>query len=293
VLTWVGVSWRTASSSRRAHLREVDGTAPDAIAVHTCARDAWLVEGDGAGLLATPGVSTLGAGTVEVATGRAALLRLLTVAVGLDSAVQGEADVGRQVRAALGASGSPVARVLNHVLARLLRQGRLEGWVREGQGVAALALREVRDHARVGVIGAGLLGSQVARGLGTRALRYNRTPGGVVRPLDALEPADAWIVATSAPCASFRPPGPSQLLIDLGHPAQALDDPRRTSLDALLLQADALLSPGLAKHASDAVEAATDEVLARLGRRAALVRTPARSAAAERVEQHLDAAGLV
>jgi glutamyl-tRNA reductase len=147
MLTWIGVSWRTASSGRRASLRELDALVPGGLAIHTCARDAWLVSGDGSALTDALDTRGFSAEELDSRSDRAAVDRILAVAVGLDSAVQGEADVGRQVRAALGAGTTRTMGVLDHVLARLLRQGRLEGWVREGHGVASLAVRST-PHRR-------------------------------------------------------------------------------------------------------------------------------------------------
>lgn len=260
MLTWIGVSWRTASSARRAGLVALD--QPGALAIHTCARDAWLVEGDGAELRAR-----LRGFDPERFEGTEAVERLFAVACGLDSAVQGEADVGRQVRAALASSELDGAPALDHVLARLLRQARREGWVREGHGVAALAAREVRDAPTVGFVGAGALGSQLVRLLGPRAALYNRSEREGARPLSAMAPASAWIVATAAPTPWFRPPGPYDRLVDLGHPAQAFDDVRRISLDDLLTGANARLDPALVLHAQTATRAATSDALTRLGRR--------------------------
>lgn len=255
MLTWTGVSWRTASSARRAELASL--VVPGAVAIHTCARDAWLTDGEGPSL---PGFAA------ERLHGRDAVARFLAVACGLDSAVQGEADVGRQVRAALAASDAPIAPTLDHVLARLLRRGRLAEWIREGEGVATLAARAIGPGS-VAIVGAGAMGERVAR-LVPRAVVYNRTLRPGVRALTDLAPADTWVVATSAPAAWFRPPGACALVLDLGHPAQAIEDPRRVSLDALLAGADARLSPDLLASALDAVRIATDDVLGRLPRAA-------------------------
>lgn len=256
MLTWLGVSWRVASSARRAGLRALD--VPGAVAIHTCARDAWLVDGDG---------PVLDGFEVDRREGHDAIARLFAVACGLDSAVQGEADVGRQVRQALAASSHSAAPVLDHVLRRLLRQGRREGWIREGHGVATLAMREVRDAATVGIVGAGAMGTQLARLLGPRARLYNRTPREGARPLEAIEPAPTWIVVTAAPVPWFRPPEPYGRLVDVGHPAQTFDDPRRTSLDALLAAAAARLDAEMLARAEHAVHAATDDAMNRLSRR--------------------------
>lgn len=258
MLTWVGVSWRVAPSARRAGLRALQ--VPGAVAIHTCARDAWLVEGEG---------PVLEGFAVDRREGPEAVARFFAVACGLDSPVQGEADVGRQVRAALAASDHAAAPVLDHVLGRLLRRGRREGWIRAGQGVAALAVRELGDAAPVGIVGAGALGVQLWRRLGPRGRLYNRSPRDGARPLDALEPAHSWVVATAAPAPWFQPPEPYARLIDLGHPAQTFDDPRRIGLDTLLASGEARLDPEALTRAERAVGLATDEALNRLARRPA------------------------
>lgn len=270
MLTWIGVSWRTCTSARRVALRALDALAPTSIILHTCARDAWLLRGDGARLQeAIIGAGFL-ASELDVRMDRAAVERLFEVAVGLDSAVEGEADVGRQVRAALAESDPSVVGVLDHTLARLLRLGRRKGWVREGQGVAALTVRALPTEGMVGVVGAGRLGMQVVRLLGDRAVSYNRTNIPGARPLSTLVPADVWVVATAAEKAWFKPPEPYRQLLDLGHPGQALPDERRCSLDTLLLGAQGRLPPSLLAAARRAVQAAADEWCGRLARRSAV-----------------------
>jgi hypothetical protein len=278
-LTWRCVGWRTASSAQRAPLRGLDEHAGAGICLHTCARDAWLVPGPADGL--DRALARLGlAGAVERADGDAALRALLRVVVGLDAAVEGEADVGRQVRAALADAPLPDARRVNHVLARLLREGRRAGWVRESHGVARLAVEAVRARGvtgAVGVIGAGAMGARVATLLADRAVRFNRTPGPGVRALDAIAPLDAWIVATSAREPWFLPPEPFTAVVDLGHPAQLLAgpaDPRHMLLDALLAGADARLPPAVPAEAESAVDRAAAELARWLtdGERAAATR---------------------
>lgn len=285
MLSWIGVSWRSVSSRRRAALSELD--VPGRLAIHTCARDAWLVEGDPSALceaLRRRGILNM---ELELHRDREAIVRLFSVAIGLDSAVQGEADVGRQVRAALVGGPAPLAPVLDHVLARLLRVGRRDGWVREGHGVVSLAVRtlgrteaggDTRSQEQstnqamwsIGVVGAGRVGAQLSRALGPRAVVYNRTAGPGILPLERLQPAEAWVVATAAPQPWFVPPEPYRVLLDLGHPAQCLEDPRHLSLDRLLLKSEARLAPASCRAAERAVSAAADEVLFRLSRREAV-----------------------
>lgn len=107
------IRWRDAGSARRAPLPGRGGHARGGVCVHPCARDAWLAivpvdELDQA--LARLGVEE----ACERGHGEAALHALLHVAVGLDAAVEGKADAGRQVRATAGGPGIAPRRAPPH-----------------------------------------------------------------------------------------------------------------------------------------------------------------------------------
>lgn len=278
-LTLIELTWRDASGAARALARQA-GSGAHALPLHTCARASWLCDADAGALLAA-----LRSFAPTVRTGADAARHFFRVAVGQDSLVEGEADVGVQLREALDAALAPAdgatsngprhpsrpLRVLRHELVRLLREGRLAGFVRHGVGLAEVAVAEVGGRvapgSRVGVVGAGALGRRVAHALGRHDLApalFNRTPVPDALPFERLsrEPVAAWIVATSAPTAWFLPPAPVPL-VDLGHVRQSLA-PDAIPLDALLTRPGLRLPDDRRAAALVAVEAAVARAAHRL-----------------------------
>lgn len=241
----------------------------------TCARVAWF--GLGAtvrdDVLREAAAARSLVGTVEVREGDGAIARFLSVAGGLDSAVQGERQVGRQARTALvGAGRDPTFGLLDHVLARLLARGRVEGWQRANASIASIAVRRLVTRAgmRVGVVGDGEMARLAVRSLGLAGVEvraFNRTPRPGVDPLSAIVALEGWIVATAAPNGWLRRP-PGGACIDLGQPPQVLGDDA-VRLDTLLREEGLILAPELLNRARLAVEEATAELGERLARRAA------------------------
>ncbi|MDP2311944.1 MAG: hypothetical protein Q8P41_03500 [Pseudomonadota bacterium] len=297
-LALVELTWRDAPAAVRAAARAVgDASGRSTVPLHTCARAAWLCSERDATALAAHlrariGVQAApGAPAPTVRTGEAALRHLYRVAVGQDSLVEGEADVGLQVRdaledaldTALGAAPHPATRtlrLLRHEVVRLLREGRLAGFVRPAVGLAEVAAAAVIEldasdvsgaDVSVGVVGAGALGRRVVHALERRGLRvrlYNRTAASGALPLDRIGAGadvaiSAWIIATSAPSPWFTPPRPVPV-VDLGHARQCLTTDT-LSLDALLAR------PGLRLPADRraAAHAAVEAAVARTDRRLA------------------------
>ncbi len=275
-LTLIELTWRDASGAARALARTA---ASGGVPLHTCARASWLCDRGGAALLAD-----LRAHAPIVRTGVDAVRHLFRVAVGQDSLVEGEADVGVQLRVALeataGGATRPV-RILRHELVRLLREGRLAGFVRPHVGLAEVAVAEilrsrVAPGSRVGVVGAGALGRRVVHALARHDLApvlFNRTPAADALALHRIaeEPVAAWIVATSAPAPWFVPPV-SVPLVDLGHVRQTLA-PQALSLDLLLARPGLRLSDDRRAAAIVAIEAASSRAVRRLDSRSAEART--------------------
>lgn len=270
--TWCGVSWREAGAARRRRL--AGRPVPDGVVrLVTCARVAWLGLGPAVRedvLREAEAMRSL-VGTVEIHHGPAAIARFLSVAGGLDSAVQGERQVGAQARTALvGGGRDPVFRLLDHVLARLLARGRDEGWQRANASVASIAVRRLAPTERmhVGVVGDGEMARLAVKHLGLAGVEvvvFNRTPRTGVAPLSAISPQDGWIVATAAPNGWLRRP-PGGACIDLGQPPQVLGGDV-VQLDTLLREEGLSLPVDRLELAKLAVEEATVELTERLARR--------------------------
>lgn len=305
-LALVGLTWREAPTSVRAAAAapltdelwaglRAQG-AHGLLEVHTCARSLWMVEADDAawtGALLQSLVESRLQHTGSTACpslwlGDDAVRALLGITIGLDSFVEGEADVGTQVHegfAATAASGrgSPEIASLARVTSRLAAEARRNGVVRRGRGMGQLAVDNlvplgVGPGQVVGVVGAGRIGTQV-RGSVARAgmvpVVFNRTPRPDVLGLDAIAttPVRALIVCTSAPAAWFVPP-PGVPVVDLGRPAQVVGP--TLSLDTILSgpglrldgevrgQALALLERGMAEWASQEQAHAARARLARV-----------------------------
>lgn len=273
--TWCGVSWREAGAARRRRL--AGRPVPDGVVrLVTCARVAWLGLGREVReevLCEAEAMRSL-VGTVEVQHGHDAVARFLAVAGGLDSAVQGERQVGVQARTALVGAGSDSAfRMLDHVLSRLLARGRTEGWQRANASVASIAVRRLAPVAgmRVGVVGDGEMARLAVKSLefaGVEVAVFNRTPRAGVAPLSAITAQDCWIVATAAPNGWLRRPA-GGTCIDLGQPPQVLGADV-VQLDALLREEGLSLPIERLELAKLAVEEAALELAERLARRVAV-----------------------
>lgn len=268
------VTWRGTGAAHRRRLA-ARPLMPGVVRVATCARVAWFAVGEGANRALDDqyaGVAGLSP-QPEQARGDAAVRRAFEVAAGLDSAVQGERQIGSQFRTALagastGLENGALLHTLDHVLARLLARGRRAGWQRANTSIASLAAGRVRWSDSVGVVGDGEMARLATKSLshaGVPFTAYNRTPRGDVRPLSALRPHDGWIVATAAPSAWLsRPAG--RIVIDLGQPPQVLGE-GVLRLDSLLSESGMRLPEELLVCAVDHVSDAVAEFCARASRR--------------------------
>ena len=286
----VTTTWRDAPASARARAHGLFGDrsalgrigADGLVVLHTCARSTWWASAKEAewvgALVATQVERSVGVAPV-VRTGEDALRHVLEVAIGLDSFVQGEADIGRQVHEALTLEEDRRDRTLN-LLAQSIEQlrarGRSEGFVRANTGVGALAVEELAVRLRattavVGVVGMGEIGGRVVaalrRGGWPEPVAYNRTRRDGARLLSELEPHDVWILCTAGPTGWFVPPGAPKVVIDLGVPAQAgalPADTARVGVDELVSGPARSLSPVAFALASGAVDETLTALVARL-----------------------------
>jgi glutamyl-tRNA reductase len=270
----IGISFRDVPSAVRARaalpleedtlrqLRQQGLTG--VVAVHTCARSLWIVSAENAewtaALLQTMVARRLNAGPGPVLphlwTGRLALHYALRVSVGLDSHVQGEADIGRQVSSAFaqahaeGNADGPL-HLLQQSVHRLLARGRSMGFIRPNRGLGQLAVEALDraglpHQATVGVIGTGAIGRRVMASLqraGRPYVLFNRSESANSLPLSSLSEhrLDAMVVCTAGPAGWLRPP-PGSLVVDLGLPAQVSPEIPSLGIDQLL-EGDTLRLP--------------------------------------------------
>lgn len=291
-LAAVGLSWRDAPTRVRsraaerfsdeewAGLRTQGGRG--LVELHTCARSLWVVAGESptwlGALVQSRAAARAGLATFpQVRVGADAASFVLRVAVGLDSFVQGESDVGRQVRGAFEtarkAERSDVTlNLLAQSVAQLIAAGREGGWIRKNRGVGQLAVdalvrAEVPRTAEVGVVGAGDIGRRVVASLKRAGwvdpVVYNRTRVPHAKPLEDLAHAEhrAWVVCTAAPHAWFSAPD-GALVVDLGAPAQVVGP--AVGLDTLLVGDPLALPAERVRLAEAAVEREVGAFLVRL-----------------------------
>lgn len=226
------------------------------VEIHTCARSTWLMTADDADWAAALLQSRLLTRLLEAGSpavprlwvGESALRYVLRVSVGLDSLMEGEADVGGQVNdgfAAAAAAGRVCTGLKSawRAAVDLTGEARRAGLLRPGRGLGHLAVdtlkaRGVGPDTVVGVVGAGHIARQTIASLGRAGfvppLVYNRTPRDGALPLAAAVDAShlAYVVCTAAPQAWFTPPAAARVVIDLGRPAQVAGE--ALGLDALL-----------------------------------------------------------
>lgn len=294
-LVAVSLTWREASSTVRARAALPLGDTLYAglrahgveglVEVHTCARSLWLAaaqHGAWVGSLLQSHVAARAGGEVlpVVYEGVDAARHALRVAVGLDSYVQGESDIGGQFLAAFddarAAGHSAVAlNLLHQSAARLLAEGREQGFVRPNRGLGALSVSALMERGvdlavPVGVVGAGSIGGRVVGALrragAATPIVYNRTPRPDTRPLDTIAAGGhhALVVCTAGPARWFTPPPSAAWTIDLGLPAQVADGPGVLGLDAILAGDPQRLPEERVRTAEDAVEREIGGLLARV-----------------------------
>ncbi|MDP2316138.1 MAG: hypothetical protein Q8P41_24790 [Pseudomonadota bacterium] len=294
-LVAVSLTWREASSAMRARasapLDPALYTALRAhgveglVEVHTCARSLWLAataQAPWVGALLQSNVAARCGGEVlpvvyeQVDAARHAL----RVALGLDSYVQGESDIGGQFLAAFDAAraaghSAVTLNLLQQSASRLLSEGREAGFVRPNRGLGQLAVtallsRGVDLSVPVAVIGAGAIGGRVVASLRRAGAApptvYNRTPRLETLPLDQVAGGGhaAAVVCTAGPARWFLPGAGLSVVVDLGMPAQVADVPACVGLDALLAGDPLRLPDERLRAAEDAVEREIGGLLARV-----------------------------
>lgn len=281
------VTWRDAPATARARAhglfedRAALGRigADGLVVLHTCARSAWWAsasEPAWVGQIIAAQVERAVGVAPGVRVGDAALRHALEVAIGLDSFVQGEGDIGRQVHLAFAQEErrDRTINLLGQAVEQLRARGRTEGFVRQNIGVGALAVEELAGlplDASIGVVGLGEIGRRVVSALhhvgrGEPTV-YNRSARAGARPLDAVEPHDAWIVCSAGPAGWFVPPGAPAVVVDLGVPAQVgatAPGVRRVGVDTLVSGTARALPAGALAAATRAVDESLAALLARL-----------------------------
>lgn len=249
--------------------------------LHTCARSLWLVAGQHPGwtgsLVQSMVASRLGNAVLPTTfTGEDALRHALRVSTGLESFVQGEADVGAQMTAAFDGARAQrrsclLLNTLQQSTAHLLAEGRDRGFVRPNRGLGQLAVMALvargADRSRpVGVVGAGAIGGRVIASLRragwAEPVVYNRTPRPGTLPLDVVGDHEAVVLCTAGPSRWFRPGPHHKHVVDLGLPPQAHAE--AIGLDALLAGDELCLSPERLQAAELAVERELEAMLRRV-----------------------------
>ncbi len=251
------------------------------VEVHTCARSLWLAAGEHPGwtgslLQSMVGARVGNAGLPLTYTGSDALRHTLRVSVGLESFVQGEADVGGQVTAAFDAARAQgrsclLLNTLQQATAHLLAEGRERGFVRANRGLGHLAVLALQargaDRSRpVGVVGAGAIGGRVIASLRragwAEPVVYNRTPKPGTLPLSAIGEHEAIVLCTAGPTPWFVAGPTHRHVVDLGLPPQASGE--AIGLDGLLAGDELRLSPSRVSEAERAVEQELGAMLRRV-----------------------------
>jgi glutamyl-tRNA reductase len=227
------------------------------VRLQTCSRVGWLVSSNQARWAASLLVSGLAVRTrlgpqPTVHTGAAALEMLLRTAAGLESVVEGEAAVHRQLLQSFsrahqaGQSDRVITTVWRH-LEHLLHARRTGGLLRDGAGVQALVAdtltAQLPPGATVHVLGLGDIGRAVVRVVQARGFVVVTHPRKQLEPfLQAARRGEAVVVCTGAPNAWLAlPPAPEKgprIAIDLGSPTQISQHAGWSlhTIDDLLLQ---------------------------------------------------------
>lgn len=252
------------------------------VEMHTCARSLWIASAANAAwigaLLQSSIAARLGGDVLpHVHVGEAAFRHALRVSVGLDSYVQGEADVGAQFAGAFAWAREEgrtdgVLNLLAQSAARIAAEGRERGFIRPNKGLGALAVHALKhrgaDLARpVGVVGAGAIGERVVASLRragwVEPVVYNRTPRPGTQPLQAIaDHHEALVLCTAGPARWFVPQPTHRHVIDLGLPPQCGGD--AVGLDELLAGDELRLPTEKIALAEVAVERELGALLARI-----------------------------
>lgn len=271
-LAVVGAGFRRAPTALRAALAALE-RAPDppsallrargdgVVFVETCSRVDWIISTpDPVGATTTLSdtiAAALPAAAADTRTlhrraGAAAVQYLLRVAVGLDSVVEGEAAVGRQLLRAFegAAADGRLDRGLTRAWAavqRVVALRRASIPARDGAGVERLVVATLkRLDAPIPVLGTGAVAQAVVRAVTAAGGRAEATArADVLAFARAAAAAPAVVVCTGGPAPwVVLPEGPpGALVIDVGVPRQTLDAGGRRiiDLDTLLAGRDAAL----------------------------------------------------
>ena len=244
------VHQRDAALDTRERLLGTLGSAPGRVVLSTCHRVEVYEAVD----------QVESSSDMRTLVGREAAAHLFRVAAGLDSAIAGEPQILRQVRAAYEAAAGDLGPMLTRLFERALHVGReirretRLGEVRRSVGSLAVddALRALDDPASstVLVIGAGEMGKLAVRALSRRVARVlvaNRdraraeiaaaTSGAVALDLEdvpeAIASADVVISAADTrgtlltrELLSARLPGRPLVIVDIAVPRSVAEDAR-------------------------------------------------------------------
>jgi len=244
------VHQRDAALDTRERLLGTLGSAPGRVVLSTCHRVEVYEAVD----------QVESSSDMRTLVGREAAAHLFRVAAGLDSAIAGEPQILRQVRAAYEAAAGDLDPMLTRLFERALHVGReirretRLGEVRRSVGSLAVddALRALDDaaSATVLVIGAGEMGKLAVRALSRRVARVlvaNRdraraeiaaaTSGAVALDLEdvpeAIASADVVISAADTrgtlltrELLSARLPGRPLVIVDIAVPRSVAEDAR-------------------------------------------------------------------
>ena len=244
------VHQRDAALDTRERLLGTLGSAPGRVVLSTCHRVEVYEAVD----------QVESSSDMRTLVGREAAAHLFRVAAGLDSAIAGEPQILRQVRAAYEAAAGDLDPMLTRLFERALHVGReirretRLGEVRRSVGSLAVddALRALDDpaSATVLVIGAGEMGKLAVRAVSRRVARVlvaNRdraraeiaaaTSGAVALGLEdvpeAIASADAVISAADTrgtlltrELLSARLPGRPLVIVDIAVPRSVAEDAR-------------------------------------------------------------------
>ncbi len=176
--------------------------------------------------------------------GAGAALHVFRTCLGLDSLVEAEGAVGKQVTRAFHHANrnkgmDELLRALWKQADTLRHRAREAGLLRHNFGVQSLVKRALEERQALGnvlVLGRGEIGRAVASALGPSCQSFGRD--GLDTFLLRARKATAVVICTSAHAAWVDLPANPGIVIDVGFPAQLRSAPQWTQqpLDALLSQ---------------------------------------------------------
>lgn len=266
----VGASHHALTTDARAALVALDdggaspthdlvkgGHARAVLRVATCARVEWIVVADNpawsATLLEAACTKRAGVRGLHRHEGDAALDYLFSVTLGLDSVVEGEAAIGRQVLAAFQAAHEekpldPTLRRLWHAVSALVSEKR-RALATQYAGVERLVAERI-SRGPVAIFGRGDIAKAIEEALSARGVAveglYGRDRVEAFATAAATVPAVVVAAAAHEAWLTLPERADHPLCIDVSSPIQVKD---RGGFELVTL--DALFSSGGAKLASD------------------------------------------